>query len=155
MERNVARRVDRSLFALSLSHSFVRSFFYSDEVCVGGLELSRAPAAADAVAEAAVVLVLAGEEAEEAEDLAQDVREGVLEVPVGHDVDERVEGRVEVADPEEDVDDDVWGREGGRGVMRISCSLFAHISIITHLVQIFIAQICQKKLKDRLRDHAL
>ena len=153
MERNVARRVDRSWFALSLSliRSFRSFFFYSDEVCVGGLELSRAPAAADAVAEAAVVLVLAGEEAEEAEDLAQDVREGVLEVPVGHDVDERVEGRVEVADPEEDVDDDVWGR----GVMRISCSLFAHISIITHLVQIFIAQICQKQLKDKLRDHAL
>ena len=108
MERNVARRVDRSWFALSLSLSFVRSFFfYSDEVCVGGLELSRAPAAADAVAEAAVVLVLAGEEAEEAEDLAQDVREGVLEVPVGHDVDERVERRVEVADPEEDVHHDI------------------------------------------------
>ena len=82
----------------------------SDEVRVGGLELGpHAPAAAaDAVGESAVVL-LGGEEAEEAEDLAQDVGEGVLEVAVGHDVDERVEGRVEVADPEEDVHHDIWG----------------------------------------------
>ena len=97
--------IDRSLSALS---SFVP--YSSDEVGVGGLELSHAPAAAaaaDAVAEAAVVLLAPRDQAEEAEDLAQDVREGVLEVPVGHDVDERVERRVEVADPEEDVDDDV------------------------------------------------
>ena len=83
----------------------------SYKVCVGGLELARAPAGATAAAavssEGAVVVLLGGYYAEEAEDLAEDVGEGVLEVAVGHDVDERVQRRVEVADPEQDVHHDV------------------------------------------------
>ena len=67
--------------------------FLLDEVSVSGLELSHAPTApADTIREPSTIVLLAGEQADEAEDLAQNIREGILEVSVCHDIDERVEG---------------------------------------------------------------